>query len=89
MPHRRDDLDVWQAFNKLEWFVDSKTLRRAQRSPLKDQFYTEKEIRRQAQPGDYFDEYNGADAPEARTTFYSNDPRLEPAPLRLVDRQPT
>jgi hypothetical protein len=77
-PHRRDDLHVWQAFNKLEWFVDSKLLGE-HTFTLKDQFYTEKEIRRQAQPGDYYDEYNGADVPDARTTYYSNDPRSEPA----------
>ncbi len=80
VPHRRYDLDVWQAFNKLEWFVDSK-LFGEHTLALKDQFYTEKEVRRHAQPGDYFDEYNGADNPEARTTYYSNDPRLEPARL--------
>jgi hypothetical protein len=77
-PHRREDLYVWQAFNKLEYFLDHKIFGE-HNIQLKDQFYTEKEIRRQAQPGDYFDEYNGADVPEARTTFYSNDPRFEPA----------
>jgi hypothetical protein len=77
VPHRREDLYVYQAFNRLQWFIDSK--RFGEHSlVLKDQFYVEQEIRRQAQPGGYFDEYNGT-IPEARTTFYSNDPRLEPA----------
>jgi hypothetical protein len=77
-PHRRTDLYVWQAFNKLEYFLDSKIFGE-HNIQLKDQFYTEKEITRQSQPGNYFDEYNGADNPEARTTFFSNDPRLDPA----------
>jgi hypothetical protein len=73
VPYRREDLDVWQAFNRLQWFVDSKGL--GEHSlVLKHQFYSEKEVRKQAQPGDYYDEWNG-DVPEARTTFYSNNPR--------------
>jgi hypothetical protein len=76
VPHRREDLFVLQTFNKLQWFLDGKSLGE-HNLVLKHQFYTEKEIRRQAQPGDYFDEYNGTGVPEARTTFYSNDPRTE------------
>ena len=73
--HRREDLFVFQTFNKLQWFLDSKAL--GEHSlVLKHQFYTEKEVRRQAQPGDYYDELNG-NTPAARTTFYSNDPRLD------------
>jgi hypothetical protein len=77
-PHRRDDLYVFQTFNRLQWFGESKYL--GEHSVvLKHQFYVEEEIQRRAQPGDYYDEYNGVDVPVARNTFYSNDPRLEPA----------
>jgi hypothetical protein len=75
VPHRRDDLYVYQAFNRLQYFVDSKTL--GEHSlVLKHQFYTEEEIRKRAQPGDYYDEYLGT-VPAFRSTFYSNDPRTE------------
>jgi hypothetical protein len=78
VPWRRDDLYVIQFFNKLQWFLDAKSL--GEHSlVLKHQFYTEKEIHRQAEPGDYFDEVQGINVPVARTTFYSNDPRLDPA----------
>jgi Carboxypeptidase regulatory-like domain len=77
VPHRRDDLYVYQAFNRLQYFVDSKTM--GEHSlVLKHQFYTEEEIRKRAQPGDYYDEYLGT-VPAARSTFYSNDPRTDEA----------
>jgi hypothetical protein len=76
VPHRREDLYVVQAFNRLQWFIDSKWA--GEHSlVLKHQFYTEQEIRRQAQPGDYVTEFNGTGVPESRTFFYSNDPRRE------------
>jgi hypothetical protein len=74
-PHRREDLYVLQAFNRLEYFLDTKSFGE-HNFQLKDQIYTEKEIRRSSQPGSYFDEYNGS-IPEFRTTHYSNDPRLD------------
>jgi hypothetical protein len=77
IPHRRLDLYVWQAFNRLQYFVDSKAL--GEHSlVLKHQFYTEKEITRTAQPGDYYTE-NGLSGndPSRRYFFYSNDPRYE------------
>jgi hypothetical protein len=77
VPHRRLDLYVWQAFNRLQYFIDSKAL--GEHSlVLKHQWYTEKEITRTAQPGDYYDEYNGM-APNRRTTFFANDPRTDEA----------
>jgi hypothetical protein len=77
VPYRPVDLDVLQAFNRVQWFLDSKSL--GEHSlVLKHQFYTERETRKQAQPGNYYDEWNG-DVPEARTTFYSNDPRRDSA----------
>jgi hypothetical protein len=78
VPHRRLDLDVYQTFNQLQWFVDSKILGE-HNFVLKDQLYVEQETTRLAQPGNYYDEYLGTGAPEARTTFFSNDPRLDDA----------
>jgi len=75
-PHRREDLFVWQAFNKLEYFLDTKSLGE-HNFQLKDQIYTEKEVRRASQPGDYVDEYNGVTTPVSRTYYYGNDPRLD------------
>ena len=75
VPYRREDLDVLQAANQIQWFLDSKSLGEHSLK-LSHQFYTEKETRRQAQPGNYYEEWNGA-FPEARTDFYSNDPRVE------------
>ena len=75
VPHRREDLDVYQTFNQLQLFVESKTLGE-HNLVLKNQFYMEEESRRFSQPGDFFDEYAGG-ARLARTTFYSNDPRFE------------
>jgi hypothetical protein len=74
--HRREDLEVYQAFNQLQWFIDSKAL--GEHSlVLKDSFYTEQETRRQSQPGDKVFELNGPGVPSALTTYYSNDPRYE------------
>ena len=76
VPHLRQDLEVYQANTQLQAFVDSKALGEHSLT-LKNTFYTETETAYQEQPGDYFDEWlNGV--PEARTTFYSNDPRYEP-----------
>jgi hypothetical protein len=75
IPHRRLDLDVWQAFNQLQYFIDSKIFGEHNLT-LKDQFYVEAETTRLSQPGGYYDEY-AAGVPEARNTFYSNDPRVE------------
>jgi hypothetical protein len=77
-PHMRWDLFVYQANNQLQWFIDSKAL--GEHSlVLKDQFYSEQEIRRMSHPGDKVYEYNGVNNPEALTTWYSNDPRYEDA----------
>jgi hypothetical protein len=77
VPHRRQNLEIYQANNQLQYFLDSKVL--GEHSfVLKDQFYTETETEMQEQPGDYYEEYLNGN-PEARTTFYSNDPRHEPA----------
>jgi len=75
--HRREDTFVYQAFNQLQWFVDSKAL--GEHSfVLKDQFYTEQEIRKFSHPGDTTYEFRGP-TPDARQVWYSNDPRYEDA----------
>jgi hypothetical protein len=84
IPHRRLDLYIWQAFNRLQYFIDSKVL--GEHSlVLKHQFYTEKEITRTAQPGDYYTETGlvntNANMSRRRVFFYANDPRLEDARL--------
>jgi hypothetical protein len=74
--HRREDLDVYQFNNQLQWFVDSKSL--GEHSfMLKNAFYSEIEVRRQSVPGDKIYELNGPMQPSALTTYYSNDPRYE------------
>jgi hypothetical protein len=74
--HRREDLHVYQAFSQLQWFVSNKLL--GEHSVvLKNQFYTEQETRRFSRPGDTLYELNGPGVKEAKTTYYSNDPRFE------------
>jgi hypothetical protein len=74
--HERWDLDVYQASSQLQWFLDSKAV--GEHSlVLKDQYYTEVETRRFSKPGDALYEYNGPNVPEAKTVYYSNDPRYE------------
>jgi hypothetical protein len=62
--------------NRVEWFLTSKTLGE-HALQLKDNFYAEQDIRKFSRPGDKYYEYNGT-IPDALTTYYSNDPRLEP-----------
>jgi hypothetical protein len=73
--HERDDLYSFQTQNRLDWFVNSKSLGE-HNLQLKNDFYTEREIRRFSKPGDQLLVYNGSD-PESRTTYYSNDPRYD------------
>jgi hypothetical protein len=73
--HERDDLFSLQFQNRLDWFVTSKTFGEHSLQ-LKDDFYTEREVRKFSKPGDQLIVYNGLD-PESRTTYYSNDPRYE------------
>jgi hypothetical protein len=65
-----------QTFNRLDYFLETELLGE-HHLQLKHRFYTEKEVRRQAQPGDYFDEHSDPDLPVARTTFYANDPHFD------------
>jgi hypothetical protein len=72
--HRREDLNVWQAFSQLQYFTNDKVLGE-HNFTLKNQFYTEQETRRFSRPGDALIEFNKG--PEAYTEFFSNDPRYE------------
>jgi hypothetical protein len=76
--HVREDLDVYQAFSQLQYFLQSK-LTGEHNLQLKSQFYTEQETRRFSKPGDVLYEFNGPGVPEAKTTYYSNDPRYDDA----------
>src|SRR5688572_4707743 len=77
-PHRRYDLFVYQASSQVQWFPTTKLLGEHSLT-LKNQFYTEQEILRHEQPGNTIEEFNGPGARESLTTYYSNDPRFEPA----------
>jgi hypothetical protein len=74
--HQRDDLYGLQFQNRIDWLLSSR--RFGEHSlQLKDNFYAEQDIRRVSRPGDAIIELNGS-IPDAKTIYYSNDPRLEP-----------
>jgi hypothetical protein len=72
--HTREEQYSVQFQNRLEWFISSRTGEHALQ--LKDNFYAEQDIRKFSRPGDKYYEWNGT-TPDALTTYYSNDPRLE------------
>ncbi len=74
--HQRDDLYALQFQNRIDWLLSSRRFGE-HALQLKDNFYSEQDIRRVSRPGDAIIELNGS-VPDARTTYYSNDPRLEP-----------
>ena len=75
--HQRNDTYSLQFQNRLDWFFSDR--RFGDHSfQLKDNFYAEQDIRRSARPGDAIIEYNGT-LRDAKTTYFSNDPRVEPA----------
>ena len=75
--HRRHFTFSVQFQNRLDWFLSSKALGEHSLS-LRDNFYAEQDSRKFSRPGDLYYELNGT-TPEALTTYYSNDPRIEPA----------
>jgi hypothetical protein len=75
--HSRTDVYSFQFINQLEWFLSSKLLGEHNVS-AKNRYYVEEEVRKQSRPGDMMFELNG-NIPQAQTTYYSNDPRYEPA----------
>jgi hypothetical protein len=75
--HQRNDQHGLQFQNRFDWFYTNS--RFGDHSlQLKDSFYAEQDIRRVARPGDALLEYTG-NFLDAKTIYYSNDPRLEPA----------
>ena len=75
--HLRNLTISGQFQNRLDWFVSTKKLGDHSVS-LKDNFYAEQDTRKSSRPGDLYYEYNGT-TPDALTTYYSNDPRIEAA----------
>jgi hypothetical protein len=67
----------YQAVNRLEFFSNSKATGEHQ-VQLKDNLQLTTETRITSMPGDTVNEVTGM-TPTARTTYYSNDPRYEPA----------
>ena len=74
--HQRDDLYALQFQNRFNWFLSDGPFGEHVLE-VKDNFYWEQDIRRLSRPGDMVTEYNGL-VPAQRTTYFSNDPRLEP-----------
>jgi hypothetical protein len=72
--HERHDLWSFQFQNRLDWFFSDKSIGE-HNIQIKDDFYTEREIRRFSKPGNQLTVLNGG--PESQTTYYSNDPRYE------------
>jgi hypothetical protein len=68
--HERNDITVYQFNNRLEWFSADHGV------ALKNNYYTEQDIRRISRPGNFFEEWTGT-TPEARTQYWSNDPRVD------------
>jgi hypothetical protein len=73
---REDTLDV-QLVNRIEAFRDTKSFGE-HAIQLMSSFFTEQDTTYTSTPGDMVTQFNGA-VPANRTTYYSNDPRLEPA----------
>jgi hypothetical protein len=74
--HDRNNLISFQFINRLEFFHQSRALGE-HNVQIKDNLITQNQTDRRSVPGDMVYEMNGG--PEALTTYYSNDPRLEPA----------
>jgi hypothetical protein len=71
----RTDLYSLQFINQLEYFMPIRVL--GEHSfQIKSRFFAEKDVRKTSRPGNMLTEWQGQ-APFARTTYYSNDPRLE------------
>jgi hypothetical protein len=73
--HRREDQYSIQTQNRLEYFLDGVVGDHA--IQLKNNFYSEQQTVRLSRPGDRLYEYQKTNVPEQKTTYYSNDPRVE------------
>src|SRR6185436_8956924 len=76
--HTRTDVYGLQFVNQIDWFPEH-SFGGEHNFQIKDRFYTEQETRRQSRPGDLLYEVQNGTEPVARTEYYSNDPRYEPA----------
>ena len=75
--HERQDTYDLQFQNNLQWFAASKALGEHAVS-VKSNFFAERDLTWTSTPGDAVINYEGA-TPDNKVTYYSNDPRLEPA----------
>jgi hypothetical protein len=75
--HERYDLDSFQFQNRLEWFLNTRSMGE-HNIVLSDRFFTETQTDAISHPGDQFTQYNGLD-PQSITYYYANDPRYEAA----------
>jgi hypothetical protein len=74
--HRREDQYSIQTQNRLEYFLDGVGGDHA--IQLKNNFYAESQTVRLSRPGDRLYELLGT-VPEQKTTYFSNDPRIDNA----------
>jgi hypothetical protein len=72
---RNDTIDV-QFANRYDYFLETRKAGEHALS-LRSTFFTEQETDRNSTPGDTYTLLNG-NVPVRRTTYYANDPRLEP-----------
>jgi phage gpG-like protein len=75
--HQRSKTYSFQFINRLEWFAATQSLGEHHLT-LKNWFMVQGDESKDSVPGDMITEKNGA-AFESQTTYFSNDPRNEPA----------
>jgi hypothetical protein len=83
--HQRSKTYSFQFINRLEWFANTDSVG-DHHLTLKNWFMTQGDESKDGFPGDMITEYNGK-LPESQTTYYSNDPRNEPARFGFFNTQ--
>jgi hypothetical protein len=76
--HSASNADFFQFINRLEFFVNSKSLGEHD-IQLKDNLMLQRDVNWKSEPGDALYELNGPDK-AALTSYYSNDPRFDSEP---------
>ncbi len=76
--HTRNDAFHVQFVNRLDWFLDSKRLGE-HNIKLQSTVFSERDVEMTSTPNDSIIEYDGTSAPQAKITYYSNDPRVSEA----------
>jgi hypothetical protein len=76
--HTQNDAFHVQLANRLDWFLENKVIGE-HNLKFSSTVFSERDIEKTSTPNDSIIQYDGAAQPEARTEYYSNDPRLEPA----------